>query len=197
MRNMILPIALATGLLCGPSVGALAAATEAQPQSQADVGYGARSLRGLKEAYVEVVDEATGAADDKDSGDDVAKLLKDLMKSDSSGSRADKLKADVVAVLTSRTAITPRFNSVDEARAAGAPVLSVRLTSRGAGSGGKAPYDVTLSLRQQVALSRDPTLTFYATTYDMTVTEPADGRGKRKVVAAVMDKFVELWRAAN
>jgi hypothetical protein len=197
MRQLLVSAALATGLLFLAPTDATAAAPEAA--AQADAGYGARSLRGMKEAYVEVLDEAQDtAADTKSSGDDLNKLLKDLMQQGSSKtSRADKLKADVLAALSARTAITPRFNSVDEARAAGAPILSIQVLSRGSGSGGNAPFDITLSVRQQVALSRDPKLTFYATTYDMSVSEPADGRGKRKVLAEVMDKFTELWRAAN
>jgi hypothetical protein len=199
MRIVIPAALLAASLLLafGPQTAAADQVT-AQPTTQAGAGYGARSLRGLTEAYVEVIDEAAaGATEKKSTQDDVVSMLKGLVKSDSSGSVADKLKADVVAALTSRTAIKPRSDTLDAARAAGAPVLSVKVMTRATGSGSKPPFDVTLSVQQQVALARDPALTFYATTYDTTLSEPANGRGKRKAVADVMDKFIEMWRAAN
>jgi hypothetical protein len=201
MRITFITAALATGLLGMPAAGSIAAADQSSAATavQADPGYGARSLRGLKEAWVEVVDAPAVADDDdaQDSKDDAMKLLQGLLGGGSgSTSRADKIKADVSAALGSRTAIKLRSGTAEEARAANAAIITVRVTPAAAG-GKKPPYDVTLSVQQPVALLRDRKLHFYATTYETSVSEPADGRGKRKVAAQVTDQFIELWRAAN
>ena len=201
MRIVILSALLAISLSLATNPGTAAAADQvaAQPMNQPNAGYGARSLRGLNEVHVEVVDGVETAATPakKSTQDDVASILKGLTKSGSSGSAVDKIKADIVAALTSRTTIKPRGDTIDQARTAGAALLTVRITTRAAGSSDKSPIDVTLSVSQQVALSRDPRLTFYAITYDTTLSEPANGRGKRKAVGDVMNRFIEMWQAAN
>ena len=201
MRIAILSALLAISLSLATYPGTATAAdpAAAQPMNQPNAGYGARSLRGLNEVYIEVVDgvETTATPAKKSSQDEVVSMLKGLTKSGSSGSTVDKIKADIAAALTSRTTIKPRGDTLDQARAAGASVLTVKIAARAAGSSDKPPIDVTLSVSQQVALSRDPKLAFYATTYDTSLSEPANGRGKRKVVADVMNRFIEMWEAAN
>lgn len=168
---------------------------------QPDAGYGARSLRGLTALHVEVVGESAPAAPKaaEAASDDPIKLLEGLLKSKPSKKEAapPDLAGDAKSALASRTTIKLHEGSLEAARAAGTAYLLVTVQDGPADPNGKSPYDLTLELRQQVALARDPKLTFYATTYDDRISEPAGGRRKSEVLGVMLDRFVEFWRAGN
>lgn len=195
------PLSCLLLVLAGPAF-----ATDQQPSSgtsstsQADAGYGARSLRGLNALHIEVVGEsaASGAETAQTSSDDPLKLLEDLLRGSSSKKKQPTgLASDARSAIQSRTSIRLHEGTLDDARAAGIPCLVITVRDAAADSSGKAPFDLTLDLRQQVVLKRDPKDAFYATTYDSRISEPAGGRSKRVVLGEALDRFIEFWRAAN
>jgi len=197
----IAPISCLLLALAGPVLAA-----DQQPSSgtsstsQADAGYGARSLRGLDALHIEVVGESAAAGPDaaQSSSDDPLKLLEGLLRGSSSKKKQPAgLASDARSAIQSRTSIRLHEGTLDEARAQGVPCLVITVRDGAADSGGKMPFDLTLDLRQEVVLKRDPKIPFYATTYDSRISEPAGGRSKRVVLGEALDRFIEFWRAAN
>lgn len=204
MRITLGPIASLSCLLlalAGPVFAADQQSSTATPAaSQADTGYGARSLRGLDALHVEVIGEGAAAGSDatQTSSDDPLKLLESLLKGSSSKkSQPAGLARDARSAIQSRTSIQLHEGTLDDARAQGIPCLVITVRDGVADSSGKAPFDLMLDLRQQVVLKRDPRASFYATTYDSRISEPAGGRSKRVVLGEALDRFIEFWRAAN
>lgn len=100
-------------------------------------------------------------------------MLQDLLKSRMAKRPAPaSLAGDAKAALQSRTSIQLHEGSFDDARARGVPILLITVRDGAADASGKSPFDVALELRQQVVL-------------------------KRAVLGSLMDRFIELWRAAN
>lgn len=204
MRMKFCPVVSLSCLLLAFAGPAFAAdqqtSTDPTAAFQTDPGYGARSLRGLNALHIEVIGESATASTEtvQKSSDDPLRMLEDLLRSRVAKKPAPaSLADDAKAALQSRTSIQLHEGSLDEARAKGIPILLITVRDGAADASGKSPFDVMLDLRQQVALKRDQKHAFYAMTYDAVASEPVGGRTKRVVLGSLMDRFIELWRAAN
>jgi hypothetical protein len=204
MRITLRTVAPLAGLLlalAGPVVAAdQQTSSGTSTTSQADAGYGARSLRGLDALHIEVIGEsaASGSEAARTSSDGALKILESILRGSSSKKQQPTgLARDAKSAIQSRTSIRLHEGSLDDARAAGIPFLIITVRDAAADSSGKAPFDLMLNLRQQVVLRRNPRDAFYATTYDARISEPAGGRSKRVVLGEALDRFIEFWRAAN
>ncbi len=166
--------------------------------------WGGKSLRGLTTVHLEFVDSKEAAAAKKEEAesplDDPGAFLRGLLESakqEATAPPAEPLKAETVEALKKRTRIKLHEGTLEEAQAAGLPQLVIKVERRDRAGQSNDPHDVTLELRQQVQLARDPSFRFYATTFRSAGSDLSGQTAAGTTLRAQVNRFVELWQVAN